>query len=52
MIYSITKAAVDKMYSTDCSISVFSGGTTVSGGDYFEEKTKQAEALGIKLEIE
>lgn len=49
---AIIKEAVDNMYGSDCEINVFSGGSTVSGGDYFEEKTKQAEALGIKLEIE
>ncbi len=48
----IIKEAVDKMYDSDCEVNVYSGGTTVSGGDFFEEKAKQAEALGVKLEIE
>jgi len=48
----IIKEAVDKMYGSDCEVNAYSGGTTVSGGDFFEEKAKQAEALGVKLEIE
>ncbi|MCD6323037.1 MAG: DNA polymerase III subunit gamma/tau [Clostridiales bacterium] len=49
---AIIKEAVDKMFRTDCEVNIYSGGTTVSGGDFFEEKAKQAEALGVKLEIE
>lgn len=49
---AIIKEAVDVLYGTDCEVNVYSGGTTVSGGDYFEEKARQAEALGVKLEIE
>jgi DNA polymerase-3 subunit gamma/tau len=49
---TIIKDAVDELYGTDCEISVYSNDTPSSGGDYFEEKIKQAEELGIKLEIE
>jgi DNA polymerase-3 subunit gamma/tau len=49
---TIIKNAVDELYGTDCEIGIYSNVAPASGGDYFEEKKKQAEALGVKLEIE
>ena len=49
---TIIKTAVDELYGTDCEISVYSNDSPASGDDYFNEKAKQAEALGITLEIE
>jgi len=49
---TIIKTAVDELYGTDCEISVYSNDNPASGDDYFNEKAKQAEALGITLEIE
>lgn len=49
---ALIKSAVDELYGTDCEINLYSNDNPVSGDDYFDEKAKQAEALGITLEIE
>ncbi len=49
---TIIKSAVDELYGTDCEINIYSNDVPAAGDDYFDEKVKQAEALGITLEIE